>query len=95
MIAKMDSGTRPNRSWYADRKSDNQEAAHKFLRFMLSPVAQQYFATQTFEYPLVEGVRTQRELPPLAELNAIQVDLANLADLEGTLALLRDVGALP
>ena len=75
--------------------SDNQEAAHKFLRFMLSPVAQQYFATQTFEYPLVEGVRTQRELPPLAELNAIQVDLANLADLEGTLALLRDVGALP
>ncbi len=75
--------------------SDNQEAAHKFLRFMLSPVAQQYFATQTFEYPLVEGVRTQRELPPLAELNTIQVDLANLADLEGTLALLRDVGALP
>jgi iron(III) transport system substrate-binding protein len=75
--------------------SGNQEAAHKFLRFMLSPVAQQYFATQTFEYPLVEGVRTQRELPPLAELNAIQVDLANLADLEGTLALLRDVGALP
>jgi iron(III) transport system substrate-binding protein len=75
--------------------SDNHEAAHKFLRFMLSPVAQQYFATQTFEYPLVEGVRTQRELPPLAELNAIQVDLANLADLEGTLTLLRDVGALP
>jgi iron(III) transport system substrate-binding protein len=75
--------------------SDNQEAAHKFLRFMLSPVAQQYFATQTFEYPLVEGVHTQRELPPLAELNAIQLDLANLADLEGTLALLRDVGALP
>jgi iron(III) transport system substrate-binding protein len=75
--------------------SDNQEAAHKFLRFMLSPVAQQYFATQTFEYPLVEGVRTQRELPPLAELNTIQVDLANLADLEGTLTLLRDVGALP
>ena len=75
--------------------SENQEAAHKFVRFMLSPVAQQYFATQTFEYPLVEGVRTQRELPPLAELNAVQVDLADLADLEGTLALLREVGALP
>lgn len=75
--------------------SENQEAAHKFLRFMLSSVAQQYLAAQTFEYPLVEGVSTQRELPPLASLNAIQVDLADLADLEGTLALLRDVGALP
>jgi iron(III) transport system substrate-binding protein len=75
--------------------SENQDAAHEFLRFLLSPAAQGYFATQTFEYPLVEGVPTQRELPPLAELNAIQVDLANLADLEGTLALLRDVGALP
>jgi iron(III) transport system substrate-binding protein len=75
--------------------SQQQEAAHKFLRFMLSPVAQQYFATQTSEYPLVEGVRTPRELPPLGDLNAPQVDLADLADLEGTLALLRDVGALP
>lgn len=75
--------------------SRNQEAAHKFLRFMLSPVAQQYFATQTFEYPLVEGVRTHRELRPLSELNAVQIDLADLADLHGTVQLLREVGALP
>lgn len=75
--------------------SDNKEAAHKFLRFMLSQVAQQYFASQTFEYPLVEGVRTHRELPPLSELNAIQIDLADLADLQGTVELLRDAGALP
>jgi hypothetical protein len=27
MIAKMDSGTRPNSSWYAGCKTDNQEAA--------------------------------------------------------------------
>ncbi|GAB4534545.1 MAG: iron ABC transporter substrate-binding protein [Anaerolineae bacterium] len=75
--------------------SENQETAYTFLRFMLSPVAQQYFAAQTFEYPLVAGVATQRELPPLASLNAIQVDPADLADLEGTLALLRDTGVLP
>ncbi len=75
--------------------SDNKEAAYKFLRFMLSPVAQQYFASQTFEYPLVEGVKTHPELPPLRELNALQSDLADLADLEGTIRLLRDVGALP
>lgn len=75
--------------------SDNQETAHRFLRFMLSPVAQQYFATQTFEYPLVDGVRTPSDLPPLSALNPVQVDLADLADLEGTLRLLRDVGTLP
>jgi len=75
--------------------SQNQEVAYKFLRFMLSQVAQQYFATQTFEYPLVEGVRTHREMPPLSELNAIQIDLADLADLRGTVQLLSDVGALP
>jgi iron(III) transport system substrate-binding protein len=77
------------------RSSEEQETAQKFLRFMLSPVAQQYFATQTFEYPLVEGVTTQRELPPLASLNATRLDLADLADLEGTLVVLRDVGVLP
>ena len=31
--------------------ADNRENAGKFLRFMLSTVAQQYFASQTFEYP--------------------------------------------
>jgi len=75
--------------------SDNAEAAQKFIRFMLSSVAQQYFATQTYEYPLVEGVVTHRELPPLEELNAIDVDLSDLADLQGTVSLLSEVGALP
>lgn len=73
----------------------NEANALKFIEFMLSPVAQQYFASQTFEYPLVEGVRTHRELTPLSELNAIDVDLADLADLQGTVQLLSDVGALP
>lgn len=73
----------------------NEDNAFKFIKFMLSPVAQQYFATQTFEYPLIDGVSTQRELTPLAELNAIDIDLANLADLRGTVQLLSDVGALP
>lgn len=75
--------------------SENQEAAQRFVSFMLSPVAQQYFATQTFEYPLVEGVRTHRELTSLGELTVPEVDLADLADLEGTAQLLSDVGALP
>ncbi len=73
----------------------NEANALKFIEFMLSTVAQQYFAGQTFEYPLIEGVRTHRELTPLGELNAIDINLADLADLQGTVQLLSDVGALP
>ena len=63
---------------------------------MLSPIAQQYFASQTFEYPLVaEGVHTARELTALHDLNATEIDLVDLADLRGTVTLLQDVGILP
>lgn len=75
--------------------ASNPELAEQFIDFLLSRVAQQYFATQTYEYPLVDGVVTARELPPLAELNAAEIDLADLADLQGTVALLREVGVLP
>lgn len=75
--------------------SQNKEAAEHFLKFMLSTVAQQYFAGQTFEYPVVEGVKTHRLLKPLAEINSPDVDMADMADLEGTLALLRETGVLP
>ncbi len=73
----------------------NQENALKFIEFLLSPVAQQYFAGQTYEYPLVEGVQTERDLAPLSELTASNISLDQLADLEGTLNLLRDTGVLP
>jgi iron(III) transport system substrate-binding protein len=43
---------------------DNEANALKFLDFMLSTVAQQYFAGQTYEYPLVEGVTIQGGLTP-------------------------------
>ncbi len=77
------------------KTASNSAAAEQFLDFLLSRVAQQYFATQTYEYPLVDGVVTARELPALAELNAANIDLADLADLQGTVALLRETGVLP
>jgi iron(III) transport system substrate-binding protein len=75
--------------------SQNEANAHQFLEFMLSPVSQQYFAGQTFEYPVVEGITTNRLLTPIDEVNAPDIDMASLGDLEGTLDLLREVGALP
>ena len=75
--------------------ADNSENAIKFIEFMLSTVAQQYFAGSTYEYPLVEGVNVNRLLTPLDEINAPQIDMADLGDLEGTVDLLRDTGILP
>ena len=43
----------------------------------------------------MEGVNVNRLLTPLEEINAPQIDMADLGDLEGTLALLRDTGILP
>ena len=75
--------------------AENGENARRFVDFLLSTVAQQYFASQTFEYPLVEGVLTNRLLTPLDEINRPDVALADLADLAGTTELLRSAGALP
>lgn len=75
--------------------SQNVANAEAFIEFMLSPEAQQYFADQTHEYPLVEGVTIDPRLTPLAELNALDIELEDLADLAGTTALLSEVGALP
>ena len=73
----------------------NEKNAEAFLQFMLSPVAQQYFAGQTFEYPLVDGVKTQRMLIPLAEIIKPDLTASDLGDLPGTQALLQDTGVLP
>ena len=75
--------------------SENRDNAEAFMRFMLSRVAQQYFAGQTFEYPLVEGVKTHRLLPPLDTLNGPDINLSQLSDLQGTDALLRETGVIP
>jgi iron(III) transport system substrate-binding protein len=75
--------------------SKHKDAAEKFLEFMLSPVAQQYFAAQTYEYPLVAGVKTQAGLMPLEQIKSPEVPMSRLADLQGTQALLRQTGVLP
>ena len=75
--------------------SQNNEVAERFLQFMLSKVGQQYFAAQTFEYPLVEGVKTPRVLVPLSEINQPRIPLTDLADLKGTQELLRSAGVMP
>lgn len=74
--------------------SDQQDVAQQFVEFLLGEEAQQYFADETYEYPLVSGVATNAALPPLDTIQTPDLDLSNLQDLQGTTELLQDVGVL-
>ncbi len=73
----------------------NPRNAEAFLRFMLAAPAQEYFSSQTFEYPVVEGVAVNEALTPLSAVNRPAVNMDDLGDLRGTLVMLRDVGVIP
>lgn len=61
--------------------SDMPESAQQFVDFLLSAGAQEYFASETFEYPLVDSVDPVDGLPPLSDIEAPDIDLSALADL--------------
>ena len=69
----------------------NQAAAEQLVAYLLSQQAQEYFATETYEYPLAHGVAAHSDLPPLAAIQTPDIDLSDLADLRGTLQLLQEV----
>jgi len=72
----------------------NDEAARELVAFLLSEQAQEYFASETKEYPLIEGVEPDADMPSLDEIGMPEIDLSDLSDLEGTLELLQDAGIL-
>jgi iron(III) transport system substrate-binding protein len=74
--------------------SANPEAARRFIDYLLSESAQSYFAEVTFEYPVIDGVATHSLNRPLSQIRTPTIDLSELDDLEGTLAMLQNVGAL-
>ena len=73
--------------------ADNANAA-AFVEWLLSPATQEWFVTNTYEYPLVPSVAAAEGLPSLESLRGPNVPLAELADLPGTLVMLEDVGLL-
>ncbi len=74
--------------------SKNRPGAERFIEFLLSPEGQAYFVSETYEYPLAGSAQPDERLPKLDTLEPPSVDLSDLADLEGTLRLLQDVGLL-
>lgn len=59
--------------------SKHGDEAAEFVAFLLSEASQRYFAEETFEYPLIEGVDAADVLPPLSSLVAPEIDLSLLA----------------
>ncbi|MDP8954997.1 MAG: iron ABC transporter substrate-binding protein [Actinomycetota bacterium] len=74
--------------------AEHTEEARRFVEFLLGEPAQQYFAAETFEIPLVAGIESQVPLPPLESLQQPDINLNELADLQGTLDLMAEVGVI-
>ena len=72
--------------------ASNADAAQQFIDFLLSAEAQTYFAESTYEIPLVDGVQPVAGVPTLDDLTLPDIDLNQLDDLAGTLALLTELG---
>ena len=75
------------------KRSENRKTALKFIEYLLSAKAQQYFVGEVFEYPVTKEVIPNAKLLPLDELLKIvpKFNLNEMDDLEGTLKLLRRV----
>ena len=71
---------------------EDNPLSNEFVEFLLTPEAQAYFVDVAKEYPLIKGVAPQEGLPPLDSLQGPDVELYELADLEGTLEMLTETG---
>jgi iron(III) transport system substrate-binding protein len=76
--------------------SNRKDDALRFVEFLISQDAQNWFTGEVFEYPVTStgtGSEAQQQLEQLLEMSP-DVDLDALSDLESTLQLLREVGLL-
>lgn len=76
--------------------SKNKRNAQKLVDYLVSPAAQQYFTSVVNEYPVTANVISN---PVLTDLSVVleaapRINLDQLDDLDGTLALLRRAGLL-
>ena len=74
--------------------SEAQQTAGELIEYLLSDETQTRFATESFEYPLIEGVAAPEGLVPLGEIGHPDIELGDLADLRSTLDLLSEVGLI-
>ena len=74
--------------------SDQSQEATELIGFLLEPESQEFFTEETKEYPLAGDVEPDPDLVPLSEIEQPDIELTDLDDLQGTLQLLEETGAL-
>ena len=74
--------------------TDQPDAAGALVAYLLGEEAQTYFSRSTYEFPLIDGVAADPRLPAIDSIESPAVDLSALADLQGTVTRLREVGAI-
>lgn len=73
--------------------SDDPEAAAMLIDFLLGPAGQQYFATETFEYPLAAGQQPVGDVPVVAFGDAGAIEYEALGGgLARTREMINDAG---
>jgi iron(III) transport system substrate-binding protein len=76
------------------KSSKHPEQAQRFAAYLVGTSAQEYFAGETKEYPLIAGVEPSGDMPPLSQLKPPAVDLSQLDDVEATQQMLVETGLL-
>ena len=76
-------------------ESANPGNAQKFIDYLLSDSAQQYFAAETYEYPLTGRIPASGGVIPLSEINNPDLSSQDLSDLAGSQKLIRQAGLIP
>jgi iron(III) transport system substrate-binding protein len=81
------------------KSSKHQEAAQKFVAFLVSKQGQEIIARaagneQSYEYPLAAGVTTSAPETPFDQLQPYPITIAELGDGSTAITLLRQVGLL-
>ncbi len=75
--------------------SERKGEAFDFIRSLLAPESQRYFTASSKEYPLARGVEPDPSLSvPLDEIPVPRGDLNDIAEVQATIELLQDAGAL-
>jgi iron(III) transport system substrate-binding protein len=75
------------------RTTDHREEAERFIRFLLSEEAQEFFGQETFEYPLAAGVEPAADLPSLGSVDLPEYSIDELGgELQGTVRMIAESG---
>ena len=75
--------------------SERKEEAFDFIRSLLSDEGQEFFTSTSKEYPLAEGAKADPAIPvPLAQIPVPDVDLNDIGEIQATVDLMQETGAL-